>query len=39
LRRLYAKWDFRELPFDPRRTMMVRMVDLQQTFSGDTTRE
>ncbi len=29
IRRFYARWGFRELPFDPRRAMLVRMVDLE----------
>lgn len=33
LRRLYARWGFRDLPFDPRRAMIVRMVDLERSFS------
>ncbi|MBI1867270.1 MAG: GNAT family N-acetyltransferase [Methylocystis sp.] len=32
VRRFYARWGFQDLPFDPRRAMMVRMVDLQQSF-------
>jgi len=34
LRRFYARWGFQELPFDPRRTMIVRMIDLKHHFSG-----
>lgn len=30
VRAFYAKWGFRDLPFDPRRAMMVRMVDLKK---------
>ncbi|MGE0006265.1 MAG: GNAT family N-acetyltransferase [Parvibaculaceae bacterium] len=30
----YARWGFVDLPFDPRRTMMVRMVDLEQSGLG-----
>ena len=30
----YARWGFRDVPFDPRRSMLVRMVDLQVSFSG-----
>jgi len=37
VRRFYANWSFRDLPFDPRRTMMVRMVDLQQSFADEPT--
>lgn len=32
LRRLYAGWGFQDLPFDPRHAMIVRMVDLRQSF-------
>jgi GNAT superfamily N-acetyltransferase len=32
MRRFYARWGFANLPFDPRRSMMVRMVDLQRSF-------
>jgi predicted N-acetyltransferase YhbS len=32
LRNFYAKWDFQDLPFDPRRAMLVRMTDLRRTF-------
>jgi GNAT superfamily N-acetyltransferase len=32
LRKFYAKWDFQDLPFDPRRAMLVRMADLRRTF-------
>jgi predicted N-acetyltransferase YhbS len=30
VRAFYAKWGFQDLPFDPRRAMMVRMVDLRK---------
>jgi GNAT superfamily N-acetyltransferase len=30
VRAFYARWGFRDLPFDPRRAMIVRMVDLVQ---------
>jgi predicted N-acetyltransferase YhbS len=30
LRAFYAKWGFQQLPFDPRRAMMVRMADLRK---------
>jgi ribosomal protein S18 acetylase RimI-like enzyme len=30
VRAFYGKWGFRDLPFDPRRAMMVRMVDLRK---------
>jgi hypothetical protein len=29
VRAFYAKWGFQDLPFDPRRAMIVRMVDLE----------
>jgi GNAT superfamily N-acetyltransferase len=32
VRGFYARWGFQNLPFDPRRAMMVRMVDLRQSF-------
>ena len=35
VRSFYAKWGFQDLPFDPRRSMMVRMVDLQRAFTTD----
>ena len=31
VRALYAKWGFQELPHDPRRAMIVRMIDLEQS--------
>mgnify|MGYP002079004896 CR=1 FL=1 len=31
-RGFYARWGFRELPFDPRRAMIVRMADLRASF-------
>jgi GNAT superfamily N-acetyltransferase len=31
LRGLYARWGFEDLPFDPRRAMVVRMVDLENS--------
>ncbi len=31
-RRFYARWGFQDLPFDPRRAMMVRMTDLRPYF-------
>ena len=34
VRRFYARWGFHDLPFDPRRAMMVRMVDVQKSFGG-----
>jgi predicted N-acetyltransferase YhbS len=39
VRDFYAKWGFADLPFDPRRSMMVRMVDLRRSFAGDAGRE
>ncbi len=33
LRRFYARWRFRDLPFDPRRAMIVRMGDLRESFA------
>jgi len=32
VRRFYTKWGFVDLPFDPRRAMMVRMNDLRASF-------
>jgi GNAT superfamily N-acetyltransferase len=32
VRRFYARWGFQDLPFDPRRAMFVRLVDLRQAF-------
>ncbi len=32
LRGFYARWGFQDLPFDPRRAMLVRMVDLRRSF-------
>jgi GNAT superfamily N-acetyltransferase len=34
LRAFYARWGFQDLPYDPRRAMMVRMVDLEKAFRG-----
>jgi len=31
VRAFYAKWGFHDLPFDPRRAMIVRMVDLDSS--------
>lgn len=36
VRGFYARWGFRDLPFDPRRTMLVRMIDLARVFGSDT---
>ena len=30
-RGFYARWGFQDLPFDPRRAMVVRMVDLERS--------
>jgi GNAT superfamily N-acetyltransferase len=35
LRGFYARWGFQELPFDPRRAMIVRMIDVKSHF-GET---
>ena len=32
VREFYRQWGFEELPFDPRRAMIVRMVDLRRQF-------
>jgi GNAT superfamily N-acetyltransferase len=34
-RGFYARWGFQELPFDPRRAMMVRMADLRLSFEAE----
>jgi len=39
VRGFYARWGFQDLPFDPRRAMMVRMVDLQRSFAPDLCNE
>ena len=31
IRAFYRRWGFQELPFDPERTMIVRMLDLRKT--------
>jgi predicted N-acetyltransferase YhbS len=31
VRAFYARWGFEDLPFDPQRAMIVRMVDLQKS--------
>lgn len=36
VRGFYARWGFRDLPFDPRRAMLVRMVDLELVFGHET---
>ena len=35
VRGFYARWGFQDLPFDPRRAMMVRMVDLRHSFERE----
>ena len=35
VRGFYARWGFEDLPFDPRRAMMARMVDLQRVFGSE----
>jgi GNAT superfamily N-acetyltransferase len=32
VRGFYGRWGFQDLPFDPRRAMMVRMADLRRSF-------
>jgi hypothetical protein len=32
VRGFYAKWGFQDPSFDPRRAMLVRMVDLRRSF-------
>ena len=34
VRAFYAKWGFQDLPYDPRRAMIVRMADLRLHFVG-----
>lgn len=34
VRGFYARWGFRDLPFDPRHAMWVRMVDLRRSFDA-----
>jgi GNAT superfamily N-acetyltransferase len=33
-RAFYRRWGFQDLPFDPRRAMIVRMIDLEQSGIG-----
>ena len=33
-RAFYAHWGFQDLPFDPRRAMIVRMIDLERSGVG-----
>ncbi|MFY9627731.1 MAG: GNAT family N-acetyltransferase [Methylocystis sp.] len=35
IRGFYARWGFQNLPFDPRRAMIVRMADLRKSFGVD----
>ena len=35
VRGFFARWGFQDLPFDPRRAMIVRMVDLQRSFGQE----
>ena len=39
VRGFYARWGFQDLPFDPRRAMMVRLVDLQRAFGAATKQD
>jgi len=32
VRGFYARWGFQDLPFDPRRAMFVRTVDVRESF-------
>jgi GNAT superfamily N-acetyltransferase len=34
VRAFYARWGYQNLPFDPRRAMIVRMVDLERSSVG-----
>jgi GNAT superfamily N-acetyltransferase len=34
VRAFYERWGFQDLPFDPRRAMIVRMVDLERSGIG-----
>ena len=31
IRQFYRRWGFEDMPFDPRRSMIVRMVDLEKS--------
>jgi GNAT superfamily N-acetyltransferase len=31
VRQFYRRWGFEDLPFDPKRSMIVRMVDLEKS--------
>jgi GNAT superfamily N-acetyltransferase len=35
VRGFYARWGFQELPFDPRRAMIIRMADLRANLKDD----
>jgi GNAT superfamily N-acetyltransferase len=35
VRQFYSRWGFQELPFDPRRAMIIRMADLGVSFSSN----
>jgi hypothetical protein len=35
LRAYYRRWGFEDLPFDPQRAMIVRMIDLAKNGIGD----
>jgi len=35
VRGFYARWGFQDLPFDRRRAMLVRMMDLQRSFERE----
>jgi GNAT superfamily N-acetyltransferase len=39
MRGFYANWGFQDLPFDPHRAMMVRMVDVERTFADGRMRD
>jgi hypothetical protein len=34
VRGFHARWGFQDLPFDLRRAMFVRMVDVRKSFGG-----
>jgi GNAT superfamily N-acetyltransferase len=35
VRGFYTRWGFQDLPFDPRRAMLVRMADVRKTFGDE----
>lgn len=35
VRQFYRRWGFEDLPFDPKRSMAVRMLDLQKSGIGE----